>query len=235
MSRLFFAGLIGSLLSGLIAGWLRYWLGFMVIFHGLAFALLTTWIFNRLRPAPAPGYLWTNAAAWSSAPVFLAAFWGAQIAGLGLAQPVFDPLQFFLQIAGGSEGESFMAMTRHRTYSGGLTGLFWIFTNLLDSGLMLVFFATMMRDDEETETSTAKADSDVVENDEDDEDAEEAEEDADVSTASDQNVSGNRGSTGSGNRQASESDTAVSVSKSCDAVDENTQNSGTKQAKEPRP
>ncbi|HNV72847.1 MAG TPA: hypothetical protein PKO06_24275, partial [Candidatus Ozemobacteraceae bacterium] len=154
MIRLFLAGLIGSLASGLVAGWLRYWLGFMVIFHGLAFALLATWVFNRLRPTPTPDLLWTNRAAWRSAPVFLLLFWVGQMIGLGLAQPVFDPWQFFWQILAGSEGESFVAMTQHRTYSGGLTGLFWAFTNLLDSGLMLIFFATMMRDDEEPETST---------------------------------------------------------------------------------
>ena len=145
---LFLAGLTGSIVSGVFAGWLRYWFGFMVIFHGLVFVLLAIGMFSVLRPARRPGLLWSNQVAWRSAPFFLLAFWAAQGVGLGLAQPVFDPLDYFFQIANGTEGESFVAMTRVRSYTGGMSGLLWVFSSLLDSGLMLVLFATLMRDDE---------------------------------------------------------------------------------------
>jgi len=137
-----------ALLVGVAAGWLRYWIGFVVIFHGAACAGIIGWLFHRVRPIPAGNFDESNAQAWRWSFPLIAIFWLGQFAGTGLAQPWFDPLDYYGGILAGKGIETFLAMGQVRSYGGGMSGFMWAFCVLLDAVIMLILTAVFLRDDE---------------------------------------------------------------------------------------
>jgi len=136
-----------ALLVGVAAGWIRYWFGFLVIFHGAACAGIIGWLFHRVRPDPT-GTPEANASVWRWTLPLLAVFWAGQIAGIGLAQPWFEPLAYLGGIVAGEGVETFAAMGTVRTYGGGMSGFLWLFSVVLDALVMWILLAVALRDDE---------------------------------------------------------------------------------------
>lgn len=138
-----------TILVGIAAGWFRYWLGFLVIFHGAACAGIIGWLFHRFRPDTADSPE-SNASVWRWTLPLLAVFWAGQIAGIGLAQPWFEPLAYLGGIASGTGVETFAAMGSVRAYGGGMSGFLWLFSVALDTLVMWLLLAVALRDDEKT-------------------------------------------------------------------------------------
>ena len=136
-----------TLLVGVAAGWFRYWLGFVVIFHGAACAGIIGWLFHRARSVPPDSFEESNAQAWRWSLPLLVLFWAGQIAGIGLAQPWFEPLDYLGGIISGNGVEMFLAMGNTRAYGGGMSGLMWMFCVLLDALIMWILLAVALRDD----------------------------------------------------------------------------------------
>lgn len=136
-------------LVGIAAGWLRYWMGFLVIFHGAACAGIIGWLFHRVRSDPT-GSQESNASIWRWTLPLLAVFWAGQIAGIGLAQPWFEPLAYLGGIISGKGVETFAAMGSVRAYAGGMSGFMWLFSVILDALVMWILLAVALRDDEKS-------------------------------------------------------------------------------------
>jgi hypothetical protein len=147
MLETFLVGIIISALIGLATGWVRYWMGFFVLFQGVFASLLIAWLigkyWKRGDSIPIP----SNPTALMVALGWLIIFWMAQIYGLGLAQPWFDPFGYFGRILEGGAKEMAFGIKSPagwaRSFSGGFGGGFWIFLNVLDSAIMYLFLFRM--------------------------------------------------------------------------------------------
>lgn len=158
-----------TLLVGVAAGWLRYWLGFVVIFHGAACAGIIGWLFHRARSVPPGNAEESNSQAWRWSLPLLVIFWAGQTAGIGLAQPWFEPLEYLGGIVSGNGVETFFAMGETRTYGGGMSGFMWIFCVLLDALIMWILLAVALRDDDPRKAGAAEEEDDDKEPDEEEE------------------------------------------------------------------
>lgn len=147
MLETFMVGIIVSALIGLAAGWVRYWMGFFVLFQGVIASLLIAWLigkyFKRRDCLAAP----SNRLALITALGWLVVFWIAQICGLGLAQPWFDPCGYFGRILQGNAQEMAFGLRATggwaRSFGGGFGGGFWILLNAIDSAIMYLFLFRM--------------------------------------------------------------------------------------------
>ncbi|MGD1100672.1 MAG: hypothetical protein ABSA59_01290 [Terriglobia bacterium] len=143
MFETFLSGIVISALIGLATGWVRYWMGFFVLFQGVIASLLIVWLIGKYRkhgsPVPSP----SNRTALMAALGWLITFWVAQIYGLGLAQPWFDPFGYFGRILQGDAKEMAFGIKAiagwARGFGGGFGGGFWVFLNVLDSAIMYLF------------------------------------------------------------------------------------------------
>ena len=135
---------IATLIVGSAIGWVRYWIGFCVIFQGAASAGLIIWAFQSFRNAPPKGSEVSNGQAWGWSVILIPVYCAAQIAGLGIAQPWFEPGEYFLSILKGNSSEAVFGITRTTAFSG---GFLWIFCNGLDAVIMLFILAIGIRDD----------------------------------------------------------------------------------------
>ena len=127
MFETFLAGIVISALIGLATGWVRYWMGFFVLFQGVIASLLIAWLIGKYHKRDPSVLNPSNRTALMAALCWLIVFWVAQIYGLGLAQPWFDPFGYFGRILQG----------------GGFGGGFWVFLNALDSVIMYLFLFRM--------------------------------------------------------------------------------------------
>jgi len=147
MFETFLAGIVISALIGLATGWVRYWMGFFVLFQGVIASLLIAWLIGKYHKRDPSVLNPSNRTALMAALGWLVIFWVAQIYGLGLAQPWFDPFGYFGRILQGDAQE--MAFGIKSTvgwaggFSGGFGGGFWVFLNALDSVIMYLFLFRM--------------------------------------------------------------------------------------------
>jgi hypothetical protein len=165
--------LIAAVIIGLGIGWVRYWMGFLVIFQGLIAAGLINFLFGLMRTPPPHGPALTNEHVWKWSAIGLLFFWSAQIVGVGLAQPWFDPLNFFDTIIKGKGIEAVFGLTQTRGIAAGFSGWMWIFCNALDALIMWVLLAVFLRDTPpDADNPGADSDDDADEDDEDEDDDE---------------------------------------------------------------
>jgi len=143
MFEIFLAGTVISALIGLATGWVRYWMGFFVLFQGVIASLLIVWLVVKYRKYSSSVPCPSNRIALMAALGWLIIFWVAQIYGLGLAQPWFDPFGYFGRILQGDAKEMTFGMKSTAgwasSFSGGFGGGFWIFLNVFDSAIMYLF------------------------------------------------------------------------------------------------
>jgi len=162
MLETFLVGILVSALVGLATGWVRYWMGFFVLFQGVGASLLIAWLVAKYARRRDPVPTISNRAALLTALAWLAVFWYAQIYGLGLAQPWFDPFGYFGRILQGDAHEMAFGLRSTagwaRGFSGGFGGGFWIFLNAFDS-LFMFFFLFRMPWPDQPRRSAAKASS----------------------------------------------------------------------------
>jgi hypothetical protein len=147
MFETFLVGILISAVIGLATGWVRYWMGFFVLFQGVIASLLIAWLVGKFLKRDAPGPYRSNRVALLLALAWLATFWAAQIYGLGLAQPWFDPLGYFGRILEGDAKETAFGMMSTagwaRSFQGGFGGGFWVFLNFIDAAIMYLFLFRM--------------------------------------------------------------------------------------------
>lgn len=138
------AGLAASLCLGLALGWLRYWFGFFVLAQGAVGGLLVAHLAGRAgRRPPHPGFR----AALAIALGWFAAFLVGLVLGFGLAQPWFEPLGWLDRLWRGRTVELVFGVSAvgpvHNFFAQGAKGWFWLFLNLIDWLIMLVFLLAM--------------------------------------------------------------------------------------------
>jgi hypothetical protein len=147
MLETFMVGILISALIGLATGWVRYWMGFFVLFQGVIASLLIAWLVGKYFKSRDSVSTPSNKIALLTALCWLAVFWVAQIYGLGLAQPWFDPWGYFGRILQGDAQETAFGLRATggwaRGFGGGFGGGFWIFLNALDSVIMYLFLFRM--------------------------------------------------------------------------------------------
>jgi hypothetical protein len=131
----------------LSVGWVRYWMGFFVLFQGVIASLLIAWLVGKYVKRSGTGANPSNRLALVMALIWLVVFWAGQVLGLGLAQPWFDPLGYFGRILQGDARETAFGLASTagwaRSFRGGFGGGFWIFLNVLDGLIMLLFLFRM--------------------------------------------------------------------------------------------
>jgi hypothetical protein len=136
-----------SAVIGLGAGWVRYWVGFFVLFQGVIASLLIAWLVGKYVKRSGTGANPSNRLALLMALIWLVAFWAGQVFGLGLAQPWFDALRYFGRILQGDARETAFGLMSTagwaRGFRGGFGRGFWIFLNVLDGLIMLLFLFRM--------------------------------------------------------------------------------------------
>lgn len=147
MLETFLVGILISALIGFATGWVRYWMGFFVLFQGVMASLLIAWLVGKYWKGRDSASNPPNGKALMAALGWLIIFWVAQIYGLGLAQPWFDPFGYFGRILQGDAKEMAFGMKGisgwTSGFSGGFGGGFWVFLNVLDSIIMYLFLFRM--------------------------------------------------------------------------------------------
>jgi len=147
MYEAFLVGIVISALVGLATGWIRYWMGFFVLFQGVIASLLIAWLVGKYLKRSASNLNPSNGTALLVALAWLLSFWAAQIYGLGLAQPWFDPLGYFGRILQGDARETSFGLAATagwaRGFHGGFGGVFWVILNVIDSAIMYLFLFRM--------------------------------------------------------------------------------------------
>ena len=143
MFNAFLVGVVISAVIGLGVGWVRYWIGFSVIIQGAIASALIAWLLAMYLKRSLPPVNPSGRVALLLAFVWLGVFWAAQVYGLGLAQPWFDPWGYFGRILEGDTRELAFGLTQTggwtRGFAGGFGGTFWIILNVLDGLIMYVF------------------------------------------------------------------------------------------------
>lgn len=143
MFNAFLVGVVISAIIGLAVGWVRYWIGFCIMIQGAIASAIIAWLLGKFLKRRTPPANPSGRVALLLPFVWLAVFWAAQVCGLGLAQPWFDPLGYFGRILAGDAREVAFGLTQAggwtRGFSGGFGGTFWIILNALDSLIMYVF------------------------------------------------------------------------------------------------
>ena len=143
MFIVFLVGVVISAAIGLAVGWVRYWIGFSVIIQGAIASVLIARLLGKYLKRTRSPVNPSGRVALLLAFVWLGVFWAAQVYGLGLAQPWFDPLGYFGRILEGDTRELAFGLTQTggwtRAFSGGFGGTFWIILNVLDGLIMYLF------------------------------------------------------------------------------------------------
>jgi len=133
---------------GFVIGVLRYWFGFFVLIQGAVTAGLGVWGIiimagrsGKGPPHPGPGKAFRCALLWTS--IFLL----AELAGLGVAQPWFEPGTWVVRVVQGLTVEPVFGLSAtgpvHRAFAGGASGLFWVILNFIDISIMLFFLMAL--------------------------------------------------------------------------------------------
>jgi len=130
-----------ALIVGLAFGWIRYWIGYYILIQGVLAGLLIPWLIGKTAQDQKEAL--TNVRFKMSIVLFFS-FMIAQALGFGLAQPVFDPFNWFYRVWDGQTSESVFGIFStggvvHETFSGGLSGGFWVLLSFIDLFFMWFF------------------------------------------------------------------------------------------------
>lgn len=148
LARTALLGCLAAASLGFAAGMLRYWFGFFVLIQGAAAGGLGAWGVSLLAggAGKGPGHP-GPAKAFRCALLWTAVFIVAELAGLGLAQPWFEPLGWAARVLEGRTVEPAFGISAtgpvHKAFAGGASGPFWLVLNAIDLAIMLVFFMAL--------------------------------------------------------------------------------------------
>lgn len=140
----YFLWIFIALFTGIIFGWVRYWIGYYILIQGVIAGLLIVWMVKK----SAAKQLEALAEKRFKVAIFLfLSFLLAQAVGFGMAQPVFDPFNWFIRVWNGDTTESVFGIFAtggvvSHTFSEGLKGGFWVFLWLID--LFFMFFLMLV-------------------------------------------------------------------------------------------
>ncbi|MGQ8335788.1 hypothetical protein ACUNWD_04500 [Sunxiuqinia sp. A32] len=126
---------------GLITGWVRYWIGYYVLLQGVIAGLLIPWLVKKTASGQLEAL---SDVRFKIAILLFFAFMIAQAFGFGLAQPKFDPFNWFGRVWNGDTFESVFGIFStagvvHQTFAEGLSGGFWVFLSAIDVAFMFFF------------------------------------------------------------------------------------------------
>lgn len=130
-----------ALIVGFVVGWIRYWIGYYILIQGVLAGLLIPWLISKTAQEQKEAL--ANAR-FKMAIVFFFSFMIAQAIGFGLAQPLFDPFNWFYRVWDEQTSESIFGIFStggvvHETFSGGLNGGFWALLSFIDLFFMFFF------------------------------------------------------------------------------------------------
>ncbi len=135
-----------SLIVGLVVGWIRYWIGYYILIQGVLVGLLISWLVKKTAQEQKEALANVR---FKMANVLFFSFMIAQAIGFGLAQPVFDPFNWLARVWDGQTSESVFGIFStggvvHETFSGGLSGGFWVLLSFIDLFFMFFFILVSM-------------------------------------------------------------------------------------------
>lgn len=130
-----------ALIVGLVFGWVRYWVGYYILVQGVIVGLLIPWLIGKTAQHQKEAL--ANVRFKMSIVLFFS-FMIAQAFGFGLAQPAFDPFNWFYRVLEGQTSESIFGIFStggvvHETFSRGLNGGFWALFSFIDLFFMWFF------------------------------------------------------------------------------------------------
>ena len=138
--------IIIAITLGLFIGWIRYWIGYYVLIQGVIAGLLIAWIVKKVAKDQLQALADVR---FKITIVLFFSFMIAQAIGFGLAQPVFDPFNWLARVWDGQTSESVFGIFStggvvHETFSGGLSGGFWVLLSFIDLFFMFFFILVSM-------------------------------------------------------------------------------------------
>lgn len=135
-----------AVLTGLFFGWIRYWIGYYILIQGVIAGLLIPWMVKNTAANQLEAL---SNIRFKMATLLFFSFLIAQALGFGLAQPVFDPFNWFVRVWNGDTTESVFGIFStagvvSQTFSEGLSGGFWLFLSMIDMFFMFFFILVSM-------------------------------------------------------------------------------------------
>jgi len=135
-----------ALLTGIVFGWIRYWIGYYILIQGVIAGLLIPWMVKQTTKTQM-GALSNIRFKMTLLLFFL--FMIGQSVGFGLAQPVFDPFNWFVRVWNGDTTESVFGIFStagvvSQAFSEGLSGGFWLLLSIIDWFFMFFFILVSM-------------------------------------------------------------------------------------------
>lgn len=135
-----------AVIVGLLMGWIRYWIGYYILVQGVIVGLLIPWVVKKVEKEQLQALADVR---FKMTIVLFFSFMIGQALGFGLAQPVFDPFNWLARVWDGQTSESVFGIFStggvvHETFSGGLSGGFWVILSAIDLFFMFFFILVSM-------------------------------------------------------------------------------------------
>ncbi|HKI88489.1 MAG TPA: zinc ribbon domain-containing protein [Draconibacterium sp.] len=135
-----------ALFTGLVFGWIRYWIGYYILIQGIIAGLLIPWMIKKTAVNQMAAL---SNIRFKMAIALFFTFIISEAIGFGLAQPVFDPFNWFVRVWNGDTTESIFGIFStagvvSQTFSEGLSGGFWAFLWFIDLFFMFFFLLVSM-------------------------------------------------------------------------------------------
>jgi hypothetical protein len=135
-----------AVLTGIVFGWIRYWIGYYILIQGIIAGVLIVWLVKQTATTQMKAL--SNSRFKMAVGLFVL-FIIAQALGFGLAQPVFDPFNWFARVWNGDTTESVFGIFStagvvSQTFSEGLSGGFWLLLMAIDLFFMFFFMLATM-------------------------------------------------------------------------------------------
>lgn len=135
-----------AVFTGLVFGWIRYWIGYYVLIQGIIAGLFIPWMVKKTDTNQSHAL---SNIRFKMASLLFFSFMIAQSIGFGLAQPLFDPFNWLFRVWEGQTSESVFGIFStggvvHETFSGGISGGFWLILSLIDLFFMFFFILVSM-------------------------------------------------------------------------------------------
>ena len=135
-----------AVLTGIVFGWIRYWIGYYILIQGVIAGLLIPWMVKRTAATQTEAL---SDVRFKIALLLFFSFMVGQATGFGMAQPVFDPFNWFVRVWNGDSIESVFGIFStagvvHHAFSEGLSGGFWLLLTAIDLFFMFFFILVSM-------------------------------------------------------------------------------------------
>lgn len=135
-----------AVLTGIVFGWIRYWIGYYILIQGVIAGLLIPWMIKKTAESQMEAL---SDVRFKMTLTLFFVFMIGQAIGFGLAQPVFDPFNWFVRVWNGDTTESVFGIFStagvvSQTFSEGLSGGFWLFLSMIDLFFMFFFILVSM-------------------------------------------------------------------------------------------